>query len=148
MMQINTPRRFNPSSWESELKLFVESSKLSELIAWLVSVLMPSASPESSILLRNIQTYLESPSPTLRWDIFKRAENIGFSTSTGLLGLVLFLMDGSMSPEGYEPVYPPEGVAEQIIHCILVLLAVSKSECPSKEAEVLFIDWCNYKRYE
>ncbi|MFQ6247193.1 DUF6931 family protein [Yersinia enterocolitica] len=148
MLQTNTPKCFKSSNWEGELKSFVEDSKLSDLITWLVSVLIPSASSESLILLINIKKYLETPSSTLRWDIYKSSENIGFTTPTGLLGLALFLMDGSMSPEEYEPVYPPEGVVEQIIHCILVLLAVSTSECecPSKEAEVLFNDWCNYKR--
>lgn len=55
-------------------------------------------------------------------------------------------MDGSMSPDEYEPVYPPEGVVEQIIGCILILLAVSNNQAPSKGAENLYIDWCNYNR--
>ena len=137
---------FDSSNWESEIESWVKRSNLSKMIAWLGSILMPPDSTESSTLLKNIQTYLESPSSSLRWDIFKKSEVIGFSTTPGLLGLALFLMDGSMSPDEYEPVYPPEGVVEQIIGCILMLLAVSNNQAPSKGAEKLYIDWCNYNR--
>ncbi|HCN7760873.1 TPA: hypothetical protein N6814_004533 [Escherichia coli] len=139
------PIIFDPSNLEKEIESWVKDSNLSELIAWLAAVLMPSELTESAILLRDIQTYLESPSSNLRWNIFKKSEEVGFSTTSGLLGLALFLLKGSMSPDEYEPVYPPDGVVEQIIGCILMLLIVSKSQAPSNEAEKLYIAWCNYK---
>ena len=135
------PIIFDPSNLEKEIESWVKDSNLSELIAWLAAVLMPSELTESAILLRDIQIYLESPSSNLRWNIFKKSEEVGFSTTSGLLGL----LKGSMSPDEYEPVYPPDGVVEQIIGCILMLLIVSKSQAPSNEAEKLYIAWCNYK---
>ena len=137
------PIIFEPSNLEKEIESWVKDSNLSELIAWLAAVLMPSELTESAILLRDIQIYLESPSSNLRWNIFKKSEEVGFSTTSGLLGLALFLLKGS--PDEYEPVYPPDGVVEQIIGCILMLLTVSKSQAPSNEAEKLYIAWCNYK---
>lgn len=142
----NTSIYAEHSTWENEIKSLDEKSELSHLIVWIASILVPSASPEISTLLKRINKYFDTPSPDLRWEVFRRAENIGFTTPSGLLGLALFLVEGSMSPEEYEPVYPPEGVVEKIINCILELLALSKYECHSTGAEMLFTDWCNYKR--
>lgn len=145
-LHTNTSGYADHSNWEDEIKSLAEKSELLHLIAWIASILEPSAPTETSMLLKSINKYLDVPSPDLRWDVFMRAENIGFTTPSGLLGLALFLIEGSMSPEEYEPVYPPEGVVEKIINCIIELLAVLKYECPSTGADALFTDWYNYKR--
>lgn len=77
------PIIFDPSNLEKEIESWVKDSNLSELIAWLAAVLMPSELTESAILLRDIQIYLESPSSNLRWNIFKNQRRSVFQQRQG-----------------------------------------------------------------
>ena len=72
----------------------------------------------------NISMWLRTHDDALRRSIFQQAEALGFDTPLGALGLALFWMQGSMTPEEFEAVYPAPHLAPLMLHCALKQLAV------------------------
>ncbi|NIF32448.1 hypothetical protein F3J29_09885 [Enterobacter sp. Cy-643] len=107
----------------------------------LIALLRQVTQPDLHALLDDIALQYREPSNERRWPLFERASAAGFSTLPGALALSQFWATGSMSPDGLEPVYPDPQMSPQILHSLLVILAIQLAENPAEGASQL-IELC------
>ena len=136
-------QKLTNENWQNALNIWINNSELLNLIKWLATVIIQSVSSEFIELLKDIISWNVNDDE-LRRCIYKKAENLGFTTQAGSLGLALFMFGGSMSPPEYEPVYAPPRSVAQILHGILINQSVITSDTsPVEGAKGLFQQWCS-----
>lgn len=129
------------SSWEDVLTQWAKNADPHTLSQWLIIIIRP-ISPLSAIpLLDKMQRWYSNQDEKLRWEIFHHAESIGFDTPAGALALSLFWSQGSMSPEGLEPVYPEPHLSTEMRRSVLMMLATYNSDYPADGAYNLLARW-------
>ncbi|WP_433960500.1 DUF6931 family protein [Escherichia coli] len=128
--------------WQEALNFWVNNSDSLILIKWLAKSISQSSSEEDAIFLQSIVKWQEGEDEE-RWEIFKNAESVGFTTQPGALGLSLFISQGSISPPPYDPVYAPSYSEKKIIYGILINQSCIVSDTPDVGVVCLFQHWCN-----
>ena len=128
--------------WQEALNFWVNNSDSLILIKWLAKSISQSSSEEDAIFLQSIVKWQEGEDEE-RWEIFKNAESVGFTTQPGALGLSLFISQGSISPPPYDPVYAPSYSEKKIIYGILINQSCIVSDTPEAGVVCLFQHWCN-----
>lgn len=132
--------------WEEALTLWVKQAAPHTLSLWLLGCLRTSGQQTCAPLLEEIQHWYARPEEKLRWQIFHHAEILGFDTPAGALALSLFWSQGSMSPEGLEPVYPAPHLSAQMLRCVLLMLATQNTDSPLEGTGHLFTQWIHQEK--
>lgn len=141
--QIDAQQLIADGQWEEVLALWVQQTTTRTLGLWLIGCLRDIGQYTSGQLLDEMQRWYAEPNEKLRWQIFHRAEIHGFDTLAGALALSLFWSQGSMSPEGLEPVYPEPRLSAQMLHCVLLMLASLHTDNPADGTRYLLTQWIN-----
>ncbi|ECT5252910.1 hypothetical protein ATT74_25340 [Salmonella enterica subsp. enterica serovar Panama] len=136
-MSESTYQHPKPRMWETELKNWEQTMSQQELGLHLSFILHKFVQPELHPILEDITKCFQYPEDTLRWEIFEKAQTLGFDTPTGALALALFWSHGSMSPEGLEPVYPDPSLVPQMLHCVSVMCVTKFAEIPEHGTQLL-----------
>jgi hypothetical protein len=131
--------------WEEALTRWVKHAEPRALSLWLLGCLRHIAHPASAQLLDEMQRWYAEPDEKLRWQIFHHAEILGFDTPVGALALALFWSQGSISPEGLEPVYPEPHLSAEMRRCVLLMLATSNTDNPAVGTRRLLAQWTQEK---
>jgi len=131
--------------WQEALILWVKQADPRALSLWLLGCLRYIAQPASAQLLDEMQRWYAEPDEKLRWQIFRHAETLGFDTPAGALALSLFWSQGSMSPEGLEPVYPQPHLSGEMRRCVLLMLATRNTDNPADGTRRLLAQWTQEK---
>ncbi|RJT36255.1 DUF6931 family protein [Rahnella woolbedingensis] len=139
--QRNALQLASTEQWEKSLTLWVEHVKSHELSLWLLKRIVALQHEGSTSLLGEMQRWYVEPEEKLRWKVFYHAEKLGFDTPAGALALSLFWSQGSMSPEGLEPVYPEPHLSGLMLRCVLVMLAALDTDSPARGAAGLLTQW-------
>jgi len=127
--------------WEQVLTLWVKQADPRALSLWLLGCLRRIAHPACAQVLDEMQRWYAEPNEKLRWQIFHHAEILGFDTPAGALALSLFWSQGSMSPEGLEPVYPAPHLSGEMRRCVLLMLATRNTDNPADGTRRLLAQW-------
>lgn len=133
-------------NWEEKLTLLVNQAEPRELSLWLLGCLRHVVSPASIHLLDEMIQWYAQADEKLRWQIFHHAEALGFETPAGALALSLFWSQGSMSPEGLEPVYPEPHLSAEMRRCVLIMLATHDTDNPADRVHQLLTQWANKEK--
>lgn len=133
------------SEWEEALTHWVKQADPRELSLWMLGCMRHIAHPDSTQLLDEMQLWYAEPDEKLRWQIFHHAEILGFDTPAGALALSLFWSQGSMSPEGVEPVYPEPHLSAVMRRCVLLMLATRNDDNPADGTRRLLAQWIQEK---
>ncbi|EJA1280787.1 type VI secretion protein [Escherichia coli] len=128
--------------WQDALDFWINNTDSLTLIKWLAQFISQSSSEEDSVLLQSIVKWKEGDEEQ-RWEIFKNSESAGFSSQTGVLGLSLFVSQGSLSPAPYEPVHAPSCSVKKIIYGVLMTQSCKAHDTPDEGVFFLFQHWCN-----
>lgn len=140
--QVNAFEAISTGGWERALQLWAEHAAPAKLCVWLAARF--AAEPiYHTPLLEEIRDWPTHKSDALRWRIFSLAEVQGFDTLAGALGLSLFWSDGSMSPEGFEPVFPESNLSRQMNHCVLLMWVTQTADNPNSVTRNLLTQWIN-----
>lgn len=139
-------RLLSAGRWENALSLWVQQATPRALSLWLLQRLYERKDPVCASLLDEMQRWYAQPEESLRWQIFQHAEVLGFDTPAGALALSLFWSEGSMSPEGLEPVYPKPHLSGEMRRCVLLMLATLHSDTPAEGAGHLLAQWMNQEK--
>jgi len=128
--------------WEDALAYMINESPAEKLMGWILQR-SPANTPEMQQCAQEIGLWLKDHDETRRWHIFQQAEQLGFDTPLGALGLSLFWMQGSMTPTEFEAVYPEAHLSPLMLHCALKLLsmALAVNEPPMTGAQTLTSEW-------
>ncbi|MGB7801761.1 DUF6931 family protein [Buttiauxella sp.] len=142
----NASQMMNADQWEDALASLVADCPQEKMMAWaLQQALSRMASPEQAVqqCASDIRQWLAKPDDDQRFRIFQQAEQIGFDTPVGALGLALFWMQGSMTPAEFDAVYPEPHLSRLMILCALKLLSVgiAAEDAPLKGAQLLLAEW-------
>ncbi len=125
--------------WERALELWVKSFEPVLIIRWFSEFIKTDSGNDT--LLRDIISWCDNPNEELRWAIFSKSQDAGFTTECGGLALALFLSGGSMSPADYEPVYAQSGSITSILHSILMYHTVNSFSDHTEGAKVMLRHW-------
>ena len=139
-------QRIAAGQWEEALTLWVQQASPRALSLWLIRILRGSAQPATASLLDEMQRWYAEPDEKLRWQIFHHADTLGFETPAGALALSLFWSQGSMSPEGLEPVYPQPHLSPEMRRCVLLMLAAGDPETPAEGTRQLLTQWIHQEK--
>jgi hypothetical protein len=96
-----------------------------------MKTLIPLNSPEVS-LLEDMCLWYRKPDDVLRWQIMNKAKLTGLTTPAGALAISLFLSQGSLSPDGLEPVYANPALSPQMLHSALVMFVLQLADRPAE----------------
>ncbi|MGQ6550911.1 hypothetical protein KGP17_22585 [Serratia sp. JSRIV001] len=132
----------NTGRWEQALQLWTEQVAPARLCVWLAEIVALEQASDGQ-LLDQIRRWPVQKSDALRWRIFHLAEAQGFDTPAGALGLSLFWSEGSMSPEGLEPIFPVPQLSRQMCHCMLLMWVIQSIDNPDEGARNLLTQWIN-----
>jgi hypothetical protein len=138
-------QQFADDEWEEALTHWVKQADPRALSLWLLRGLCHIAPPASTQLLDEMQRWYAQPEEKLRWQIFHHAEILGFDTPAGALALSLFWSQGSMSPEGLEPVYPEQHLSGEMRRCVLLMMATRNIDNPADGTRRLLAQWTQEK---
>lgn len=138
-------QQFADDEWEEVLTRWVKQAEPRALSLWLLGRLRRCEPPSSAPLLDDMQRWVAVPDEKLRWQIFHHAEILGFDTPAGALALSLFWSQGSMSPEGLEPVYPGPHLSAGMLRCALLMLATRNADNPADGTRHLLMQWAQGK---
>lgn len=131
--------------WEDALACLVLESPPKQTLGWLLQQILKAGTSSAAerLCADDIGRWIGSSDEALRRDIFRRAEALGFDTPLGALGLAAFWMQGSMTPDEFEAVYPEPHLAPLMLHCAMKLLSVSLAGdgAPHAGAQALFAEW-------
>lgn len=141
----NDAQQSADGKWEQALTILVKEANPRALSLWLLSCLRHIAHSASAQLLDEMQRWYAEPDEKLRWQIFHHAEILGFDTPAGALALSLFWSQGSMSPEGLEPVYPEPHLSAEMRRCVLLMLATRNTDNPADGTRRLLAQWTQEK---
>ncbi|MFT2793424.1 DUF6931 family protein [Serratia sp. T13T92] len=128
--------------WEQALQLWTEQVDPAMLCVWVAEIIALGRTRDGQ-LLDEIRNWSVQKSDSLRWRIFHLAEDQGFDTPTGALGLSLFWSEGSMSLEGLEPIFPDSQLSRQMCHCMLLMWVIQSTDNPEEGARNLLTQWIN-----
>ena len=128
--------------WLDALDFWINNTDSLVLIRWLAQFISQLSPEEDSLLLQSIVRWKEGDDEQ-RWEIFRHAESVGFSTQTGALGVSLFVSQGRLSPAPYDPVYAPSCSEKKIIYGILMHQSNKYYDAPDEGVFFLFRHWCN-----
>lgn len=134
----------NGSLWEEGLNLWLDACDSKQLRRWIAEQISDDslANNHAQVRLLNlIREWYMTPNDALRWSLFSLADDIGFDTPLTLLALSIFWSEGSMSPQGFEPVYPEGNLAHKMCRCALLALACERHEKPQPGLLELFTHW-------
>ncbi|MEW7314510.1 hypothetical protein AB1E22_17710 [Buttiauxella gaviniae] len=147
---INRPndeqRQIIEGQWEEVITSWVQHADARSLSLWLLRNLRAMGQHNDVHLLDEMQRWYEQPDEKLRWQIFRRAETLGFDTPAGALALSLFWSQGSMSPEGLEPVYPEPHLSTEMRRCVVLMLATRNADNPAEGTQRLLTQWLNQEK--
>jgi len=132
--------------WEEVLTLWVQQATPRALSLWLLERLREIEPPAFALLLTEMHRWNTHPDEKLRWQIFHHAEILGFDTPAGALALSLFWSEGSMSPEGLEPIYPEPHLSAEMRRCVLLMLATRNTDTPAEGTRHLLAQWNNQEK--
>lgn len=135
----------NSNEWEKALIFLEENTHFKTLSLWLTHQLARQTCIATIELLSNIRIWLSQSEDKLRWEIFEQSKSLGFNTPAGMLGLSIFWSQGSMSPEGFEPICPDPTASKGILHCVLLMLATSDIHGPEEGARNLITQWVDWE---
>jgi len=138
-------QQFSDGEWEDVLTRWVKQAEPLALSLWLLSGVRCIEHTASAQLLDEMQRWYAEPDEKLRWQIFYHAEVLGFDTPAGALALSLFWSQGSMSPEGLEPVYPEPHLSGEMRRCVLLMLATRNTDNPADGTRRLLAQWAQEK---
>lgn len=141
--QHNALQLATTGQWEEALTLWSEQATPDKLNLWLLKRLDGVKNASNTQLLGEMQRWITEPEEKLRWKIFHHAEKLGFDTPVGALALSLFWSQGSMSPEGLEPVYPEPHLSGLMRRCVLLMLATLNNDSPAKGTTALLAQWAH-----
>lgn len=132
--------------WEDALASVAADSVQEKLLAWTLQKALArpeSQEPAMQQCASEIHQWLANPDDDRRFRIFQQAEQLGFDTPVGALGLSLFWMQGSMTPAEFDAVYPEPHLSRLMLHCALKLLsvAIAAEDPPLKGAQTLLSEW-------
>lgn len=130
--------------WEDALASLVLDKTPEKVLGWVVQqVTQLPLNPPALQCVADINQWLKTHDEGLRRDIFLQAENLGFDTPVGAAGLALFWMQGSMTPDEFEAVYPEAHLAPLMLHCALKQLSVllAADNAPLIGAQHLLAQW-------
>ncbi|NIH07160.1 DUF6931 family protein [Providencia rettgeri] len=126
----STQQLLELDQWEKTLQQWFYSLSpqvLGPQLAILLQKITPIANHQ---LLNDISSAYHEKNDSLRWSIFEKAQLIGFGTPTGSLALALFWSYGSMSPLGFEPVYPDPKLSSQMLYCVVLMVVTQLADSP------------------
>jgi hypothetical protein len=145
--QNDAQQQIADGQWEEVLTAWVRQTEPCALSLWLLGCLRAIGLPASCTkLLEEMQRWYEKPDEKLRWQIFYHAEILGFDTPAGALALSLFWSQGSMSPEGLEPVYPEPHLSAEMRRCVLLMLATHNADTPAEGTRRLLAQWIHQEK--
>ncbi|WP_353613430.1 DUF6931 family protein [Mangrovibacter phragmitis] len=123
--------------WEMALQQWVDSHPAQATGLCLASVLREETPPEQHAVLDEITRCFQKHDNALRWRIFNRFSLEGFGSPVGALALALFWSEGSLAPEGVDPVYPDPALVPQMLHTTMLLLAAQLNDSPVEGTRAL-----------
>jgi len=130
--------------WEDALACLVQDAAPEKVLGWALQQVNSLPLDEAARqCAADISQWLKTHDDALRRTIFQQAEGLGFDTPLGALGLSLFWMQGSMTPDEFEAVYPEPHLATLMLHCGLKQLAVllAAGNAPLTGAQHLLTQW-------
>lgn len=142
--QVDAQQQIADGQWEEVLTVWVQQTEPRTLGLWLLGRLREMGQPAQ--LLDEMQRWYAEPDEKLRWQIFHHGEIQGFDTPVGALALSLFWSQGSMSPEGLEPVYPEPHLSAQMRRCVLLMLATRNTDSPADGTRHLLAQWARQEK--
>lgn len=116
--------------WEAALLRWVKTVPPVSLATRLTALLIKVTPDSQHHFLENIIQNYHQQDEEQRWKIYEQAQEIGFDTPTGALGLSLFWSYGSLSPSGLQPVYPAPHLSLQMLHTAMIMYAVKFADSP------------------
>ncbi|TDS97685.1 hypothetical protein EDF78_10160 [Rahnella sp. BIGb0236] len=142
----NAAQLMMTEQWEDALASVVADSPQEKLLAWtLQQALNQPGSAEQPVqqCASEIRQWLAEHDDARRFRIFQQAEQLGFDTPVGALGLAVFWMDGSMTPAEFDAVYPEAHLSRLMLLCALKLLSVgiAAENAPLTGAQTLLAQW-------
>lgn len=132
------------SQWEDALACLILDAAPEKVLSWALQQVNALPLDEADRLCTgDISQWLKNHDDALRRDIFQQAEALGFDSPLGALGLALFWMQGSMTLNEFDAVYPEPHLAPLMLHCALKQLAVllAADNPPVTGAQTLLAQW-------
>ncbi|MFA3763169.1 hypothetical protein [Yersinia sp. 2466 StPb PI] len=134
------------NNWEDALAYLVSNHPTDKLMTWILAQLMvdtASLSQQEKRCAQEILEWLKNRDDACRWCIFNQADELGFDSLMGMLGLALFWSKGSMTPAEFEAVYPEKHLAPVMLHCVLMLISIrlAGEQAPIRGAQTLVAQW-------
>ncbi len=134
------------NNWEDALAYLVSNHPTDQLMTWILAQLMADTvalSQQEKRCAQEILEWLKNHDDDCRWRIFNQADELGFDSPMGALGLALFWSKGSMTPTEFEAVYPEKHLARVMLHCVLMLMSVrlAGEQAPLTGARTLVGNW-------
>ncbi|MHA0273230.1 DUF6931 family protein [Enterobacter ludwigii] len=130
--------------WEDALACLVLDAAQEKVLGWaLQQVNVLPLDEAAQQCAGEISQWLKTHDDALRRTIFQQAEALGFDTPVGALGLALFWMQGSMTPDEFDAVYPEPHLSPLMLHCALKQLAVqlAADTPPITGAKIILAQW-------
>ncbi|ELI7922708.1 DUF6931 family protein [Yersinia enterocolitica] len=133
-------------NWEDALAYLVSNHPTDQLMTWILARLVTDTvalSQQEKRCSQEIIEWLKNHDDTCRWRIFNQADELGFDSPIGALGLALFWSKGSMTPAEFEAVYPEKHLTPLMLHCVLMLMSVrlAGEQAPFVGAQILVAHW-------
>jgi hypothetical protein len=122
--------------WAASVPVRILASHLAVLLK--APVTQP---PGMFSLLEDVSQWCRKPDDSLRWKIFEQAKVAGFGTPAGALALSLFWSQGSMSPEGAEPIYPDPTISSNMLQSALLMFVLGLADNPPESTNRFFGLW-------
>ncbi|WP_447840907.1 DUF6931 family protein [Enterobacter bugandensis] len=130
--------------WEDALACLVLDAPAEKVLGWaLQQVNMLPLNEAETQCASTIGQWLKTHDDALRHSLYPQAEALGFDTPLGALGLALFWMQGSMTPDKFDAVYPEPHLAPLMLQCALKQLVVqlAADNAPITGAKTLLAQW-------
>lgn len=133
------------NNWEDALAYLVSNHPKDKLMKWILAQLMSDTvlSQQEKCCAQEILEWLKNNDDDCRWRIFNQADELGFDSTIGALGLALFWSKGSMTPAEFEAVYPEQHLSQVMLHCVLILMSIKLAgeQTPIVGARTLVASW-------
>lgn len=117
-------------NWEAALSSWVKTVPSVSLASRLTDLLIKVTPESQHYFLENLIQNYHQQDEEQRWKIYEQAQDIGFDTPSGALGLSLFWSYGSLTPAGLQPIYPAPQLSLQMLHTAMIMYAVQFADSP------------------